>query len=334
LADLQAQLQGQPGDPQVLYQVGLLLAAIQPDTASTYLRQAAQGSPELAATAMVVDRSLRVAGSVGDPAYSYLLAGRALASIGEWDLAAEAFHRATQARPGWAEAWAFLGEARQRLPSGAQGRAQAPAQADQDALQALEKALALDPTSLAANVFMALYWQRHQRLDTALSYLQGAAAADPQNPALQAEIGNFLAEAGDLPKAESFYERATQLAPQDPLYWRILAEFSIRYGGQIRQLALPAARQAVILSPHDPAALDVMGQALFLLGDYDSAGRFLLRAVQSDPGYAPAHLHLGMNALMLGQSSFALQQLTLAGALAPQTPVADQAQRLLQRYFP
>ncbi len=326
VADLEAQLALDPANPQVLYQIGLLLAATQPESASVYLRQAADGSSDLAVLARVVDRGLRAASSVDDPAYTYLSAGRALASIGEWELAAEAFRRAAQARPDWAEAWAFLGEARQRLPSG-EG-------ADRSALDDLEKAISLGPNSVAANVFMALYWERRQRLDIALEYLTQAAASNPDNPALQAEIGNFLSEMGDLPSAQSFYERATKLAPANPVYWRMLAEFCMRHGSQIRQLALPAARQAVILSPQDPASLDVMGQVLFLLGDYANAERFLLGAIQIDPGYAPAHLHLGMNSLMQGQPSPALQQLTLAGTLAPGTPVADQAQRLLQRYFP
>jgi tetratricopeptide (TPR) repeat protein len=326
MADLQAQLRFQPGDPQALYQMGLLLAATQPELASTYLIQAADGDQNLAEPARTVERGLRVAIITGNPAFVYLSAGRALASIGEWDLAFEAFQRAILDNPDWAEAWAFLGEAVQHQPP--------DEDTDWIALEHLQKAISLNPTSIAANVFLAMYWQRRQRVETALEYLHKAAAADPHNPALQAEIGNFIAETGDLPTAQTYYERATQLAPTNPTYWRILAEFSIHYSNQIRQLALPAARQAVMLSPQDPASLDVMGQVLFNLGDYANAERFFLRSLQSDPNYAPAHLHLGMNSLMLGQEADAQEQLILADSLAPGTAIADQAQRLLQRYFP
>jgi tetratricopeptide (TPR) repeat protein len=125
-----------------------------------------------------------------------------------------------------------------------------------------------------------------------------------------------------------------ELAPKDATYWRILAEFSLQYRIQIRQIALPASRQAVILTPDDPRALDLMGQALFMLDDTLNAERFLLRALQTDPGYAPAHLHLGQVYLLEGEAGRARQQLDTALALSPDTPTADQAQRLLQRYFP
>jgi tetratricopeptide (TPR) repeat protein len=263
---------------------------------------------------------------VEEPAYTALAVGRALAAIGEWELAAEAFRRATMARPDWAEAWAFLGEAQQRLDPGVH--------TDNLALQYLEKALSLQPASIAANVFMALYWQRHSHQDTALEYMHKAAAAEPDNPVLQAEIGHFLAELGDLPAALQFYERATELAPNDPAFWLILSEFSIRHGIQIRQIALPAARQALILAPADPASHDLMGHTLLLLGDYNNAERFLWQAIRLEPDYALAHLHLGLLSLLQGRSSDAIRQLTLATTLAPETPTAEQARRLLRRYFP
>jgi Tfp pilus assembly protein PilF len=103
---------------------------------------------------------------------------------------------------------------------------------------------------------------------------------------------------------------------------------------QVRQIALPAIRQALLLSPDDPVILDLMGHTFFLLEDYSSAERFLLRAVQADPAYAQARLHLGMTYLLQGEISVAREQLSLAHDLAPQTQVAERAQRLLQRYFP
>jgi tetratricopeptide (TPR) repeat protein len=161
-----------------------------------------------------------------------------------------------------------------------------------------------------------------------------AAATDPENPALQAEIGSFLSEMGDLPAAQAYYERAIRLAPEEAVYYRLLAQFCLEHGIQVRQVALPAARRAVILAPQEPASLDVMGHTLYILGDYRNAERFLRRALQIDPDLALARLHLGMNAWMLGQVTDARQQLSLAIRLAPQTSTAEQAQRFLQRYLP
>jgi tetratricopeptide (TPR) repeat protein len=241
-------------------------------------------------------------------------------------MAVEAFRQATLARPDYAEAWAYLGEARQHFKTGSTST--------DDGLSDLQKALSIDPASLSTNLFLAIYWQRQERYDQALTYLGVAAKLDPDNPTLETELGKTLAAAGDLPAAQGHYLRAVELAPKDATYWRILAEFSLQYRIQIRQIALPASRQAVILTPDDPRALDLMGQALFMLDDTLNAERFLLRALQTDPGYAPAHLHLGQVYLLEGEAERARQQLDTALALSPDTPTADQAQRLLQRYFP
>jgi tetratricopeptide (TPR) repeat protein len=90
----------------------------------------------------------------------------------------------------------------------------------------------------------------------------------------------------------------------------------------------------VLLAPDDPACLDALGQVFFLLGDVTSAGRFYERALQADPGFAPAHLHLGLVYLQQGDSQEAVNQFTLASRLAPGTPAAEQAQRLLANPVP
>jgi tetratricopeptide (TPR) repeat protein len=244
-----------------------------------------------------------------------------LASLDEWALAEEAFRRAVEANPGYAEAWAFLGEA--------QGHQ------DKDSLPALEKALVLNPDSVSANTFLSLYWQRRERFDLALVYLYTAARLDPQNPALQTEIGNSLAALGELETALEHYQKAVELAPRDPQYWRSLANFSIRYEVDVRDTGLPAARQAVILDPEEPASLDAMGQILTLLGDPASAERFLTRALQADPGYAPARVHLGLVYILRGERDLARVQFDLARSLAPiDSAEAEHARRLLEIYFP
>ncbi len=326
LENLEALSELKPGDAQLLYQIGLLLAATRPAQAVEPLEQAARLEARLARPAGEILGAIREAGRAQEAAYTFLAAGRALGAQGEWELAAEAFRLAAAARPDWPEAWAFLGEARQHLPDRDPAR--------REALPSLEKALALDPDSLPANLFLALYWRRKQVNSLALEYLRRAAATDPENPALQAEIGSFFSEMGDLPAAQAYYEQAIRLAPEEAAYWRLLAQFCLEHGVQVRQVALPAARRAAILDPQDAASLDVMGHTLYLLGDYSNAERFLRRALQIDPDFAQARLHLGMNAWMQGQAENARQQLSLAIRLAPRSAIAEQAQRFLQRYLP
>jgi tetratricopeptide (TPR) repeat protein len=77
-----------------------------------------------------------------------------------------------------------------------------------------------------------------------------------------------------------------------------------------------------------------MAQVMLLLKDYHSAERFSLSALQSDPGFSPAYLHLGTAYLYLGESDLARQWLGLAKTLDPDSWVAAQAKRMLDYYFP
>lgn len=311
----------QPSDAALHYRLGLLLATQEPEAALAYLARAEALHPALASAAESLAASIRSARLSPSPAYGLVMAGRALAALGEWALAAEAFRQATLERPDYAEAWAFLGEARQRL--------------GQDGLPELEKALALDSQSISANTFLGLYWNRRGRPALALVFLQAVIDQDPGNPALQAEAGNLLAAMGQLPAALAHYRRAAELASRDPAYWRSLAAFSIRYEYQVRQVALPAARQAVLIDPQDPAALDLMGQAFTLLKDFHSAERFFRRALQADAGYAPARLHFGALYLLRGEAQPAITQLELARNLAPAgSDIRQQAENLLQETYP
>jgi Flp pilus assembly protein TadD len=111
-----------------------------------------------------------------------------------------------------------------------------------------------------------------------------------------------------------------------------MAAFSIKHDYDVHQIGLPAARQAVILAPDGPAELDTMAQVLISLSDTGSAERFLQRALDANPDYAPAHLHLGIIYALNGDIKLARQKFELAISLAPGTPTAEQAQRLLDTY--
>jgi tetratricopeptide (TPR) repeat protein len=310
-----------PTDSSTNYQLGMMLAASQPEAALAYLSHAAELDPQLSTKTNELVRNIRSARNSDDPSYLYVSAGQSLASIEEWDLAEIALSKATQLNPEYAEAWAYLGEARQHI--GENGYAD------------LEKGLAIDPDSIAANTLLGLYWQRHERYDLALVYLHSAAKLDDHNPALQAEIGNTLGLLGNLPSAESHYLRAVDLSPRDSTYWQILANFYIKYETKLREDGLAAARQAIILDPTDPASLDTMAQIYLLLESPHIARRFLERALAADSEYAPAHLHLGLIHIMDGDTLGAYQRFTRAKNLsAAGSPTADQAERLLETHFP
>jgi len=303
------------------YQLGLMLAATEPESSLAYLSLATELDPELSSKTSSLIRNIRYARSIDDPSYALVAAGQSLLSIEEWELAEIALSNATRLNPEYAEAWAYLGEALQK--NGENGQ------------EELEKALSIDPNSVAANTLMGLYWQRQERFDLALTYLHAAAKFDDLNPALQAEIGNTLGLLGNISGAESHYRRAAALSPNDSTYWRILAEFHIKYELKLRDEGLAAARQAVILDPEDPASLDAMAQIYLLLDSPLIARRFLDRAIAADDKFAPAYLHLGLIHILTGEPLLAFQRFSIAKTLSPpDSQTAAQATRLLETYFP
>ena len=208
VADLRELAVLRPADVQLRYMLGLHLAAQQPQEALAHLAQAADLNPALKPQVDILVEGIRAAQIGDDPAYTLLEAGRALASIGEWELAAEAFQGTVEQNPDFAEAWAYLGEARQHLDPSGDGSL------SDLGLAELEKGLALDPDSLVANTLMVLYRQRNGQLEQALDVLERITQSYPDNPALQAELGNALAQTGDLGAAMDAFHAAVELSPR------------------------------------------------------------------------------------------------------------------------
>ena len=317
-----------PTDGRLYYRVGLLYAATDPLDALPFLAQAAQFDQPLASHAQALHDKIRTAGLFEQPAYTLLASGRQLASMGEWIYATEAFRRATELYPGYADAWAFLGEAKQQITLQESG-----AYTDLG-LAELRHALQLEAGSVLANTFMGLYWERQQDFSQAQHYLEQAISLNPSDPYLFSELGNIISKSGDLPAAQAEYQQAIQLAPQEPLFYRLLAGFALDNHIQVRELALPAARQAIILDPHNSDSLDMMSQVMLALQDYHSAERYALQAVQSNPANLPAYLHLGTAYLYLGDATLAYHWLNLARDTNPDSWIASQAARMIDYYFP
>ena len=309
-----------PKNGKVLYRLGLYQSIYQPEMALSTLLEAADADPGVTASVQQVRSALVAGDQEKNQPYQLVLVGRSLGALGEWSLAEEAFNRACQLAPEYAEAWAFLGEARQ--------------QTGKDGTEALERAVSLAPDSLLVQALRALSWRREGRMDLALVSLHAIADRESQNGLWQLELGNTLVQMGDLPSALTYFQKAVQLEPQNPVYWRALAAFSVRYGISVSDVGLEAARQAVALSPEDPQSLDVMAQVMMVSGDLVSASRFLERALKLQPDFALASLHLGLILLQQGERDRAFQALSDASRYGSGSNVGIQARRLIAQNFP
>lgn len=322
-----------PDNAQINYEYGLISAALDPQAALEPLSRAAELDPTLEKNVEILRRSILSARISEEPAYALVSAGQALAALDHWDLAAEAFYQAALQFPDYADAWAFLGGARQMLQYAGGSLSQAPS-AQGDGWTEIQTALELDPLSLSALNFAVIYWLNQGREDLALGYAQNAAQEKPDEPDLQVQLGNLLAANGDLDGADAAFQQAAELAPFEPAPLHARIDFSLKYGYQVSQVALPAARQAVTIAPQDPITLDLMAQVLIQLGDLPTARRFVMQALEQNPNFASAHIHLGVIYLLEGQEEAGYQELTLAESLVDEEgPLASQIERLLASFF-
>ena len=310
----------EPGKATPHYELGLLLAATEPKQALPELMRADQLNLELDKPVQSLRTALNIAFQSDDEAYQLVVSGRALAALDQWDLAGEAFRRATLKNPDYAEAWAWLGEAKQQL--GMDGHIQ------------IDKALSLNPGSTIVSGLYGMYLQRQGQPAAARTAFQKAADLEPGDPVWQMALGSASAQTGDLVAAYGYYLQAVHLAPEDPSTWRALAAFSLAYSVDVKDAGLPAAQKLVGLAPDEWQSYDLAGQAEFLLNDLVSSETYLKKAVLMAPTQAIPALHLGLLYLQSGDRASAYSYLSLAKTFDPNGAAGWQAERLLGEYFP
>jgi len=161
-----------------------------------------------------------------------------------------------------------------------------------------------------------------------------AAQLEPQNAALQSLAGEAYAASGDLVSALGAYQNAVELAPSESTYWRLLARFCADNEVQVLDVGIAAGLKAVELAPKDPQALDALGWAYAQAGYLFKAEESLLQALDRNPDFPLAHLHLGLTYLRWGQNQLALEHWTKAVQLDAGGATGTTASELLQSYFP
>ena len=315
-----ASLLQEPQEAAAHYQVGLLEMALAPSKALPDLMRAARLDPKLDASVQNLRGALNAALLSDDRSYQFVISGRALGASGNWDLAAEAFRNAIALRTDYAEAWAWLGEAKQ--------------QQGQDGSAEIERALAINPDSAMLQSLYGLYLQRQKQPEKALTAFQKAVTLQPEEPGWQMALGGAYEQNGNLIAALEHYQRAVELAPDEPTAWRALAEFSLRNSVDLAGIGLPAARRLVELVNNDWQADDIAGQILMENADIIGAEALLKKAVELDPTQAAPALHLGLLYLQTGNRVSAYSYLNQAKVFDPDGPYGWQAKRLLEQYFP
>jgi len=302
-------------DASAHYRLGLLLTLTDANAALSELINASQLDPQFDSAVETLRSALNLASINDTPSARFVLIGRGLALVQEWELARLQFEAAIEVDAENAEAWAWLGEAKQQTAA--------------DGTAELERALKLNPNSSTVRGLRGLYFQRAGNHRNALTEFQAAARLDNQNPAWQVSIGEAYSKLGDLIRAKQAYETAVELAPDDPEYWRLLAAFCAQNNVNIKDVGVPAAQKAVVINHEDAISQDTLGWLLMLDARYDESERILLYALELDSQNASAQLHLGMLYLQTGNRPSAYDHFVKARDLG-----STDAQAILNQYFP
>ena len=304
-------------DASARYRLGLLLTLSEPEQALTQLLSASQLDPALDPAVQTLRTALNLA-SLDDSASARLvIVGRGLGLVQEWGLAQAAFEEAVKSDGKNAEAWAWLGEAHQHMGS------------SKDQTPELEKALNLNPNSSTVRGLRGLYFERAGNFRQALTEFQAASTLEPENPTWFVSLGEAYSKLGDLIQAMSAYQTATTLAPEDANTWRLLAIFCGQNNVNVKDVGVPAAQKAVVLSKEDATSLDVLGWLLLMDARYEEAERILTHALDLDSQNASAHLHLGLLYLQTDQRASAYDHLVQSRDLGN-----SEADMVLKQYFP
>jgi tetratricopeptide (TPR) repeat protein len=245
--------------------------------------------------------------------------GRSFGGINHWDLAEYWMQKAVDTSPDYAEAWAFLAEARQQR--GLDGKEQ------------INRALELTPTSPGVRALASIYFRRQNDYVRAISLLQQNISAQPAESNWYLELGSALAQAGKMEDAASAYQKAVELSPLDFAKLTILARFCIEYDYRIKELGLPAAEKAVEMAGDKAEAQDTYGLALMATGATEKANAAFSLALSLNPEYAPTWLHIGQAAISNGDSTLAKEALLKTVKISGNSLEAQIARRLLGQYY-
>ncbi len=308
-----------PADAEAMYWQGLLNVLDQPDAAQNWLQSAAELDRVYLPAAQTMNSAVRLAAANNEPSYRSLVIGRALGALDYWQLAEEAFERAVQAAPGYAEAWALLG--------------QAQAQLGKDGLTALNTAESLNPHSVIVRTALGIYWREASEPEKALSYFEALAEQDMGNCIWQVELGRTYEQLGALDTALALFQYAVTVDPNSVSCWRELALFSLKQNLEVTETGLPAARQVLRIAPQEAASQDLMGWALLVQKDVTNAEKFFKKALDIQESYLPAHLHIAQLYLLQGDPSrLAAEHLRQVIELSPGSAYAAAAQQLIEEY--
>jgi len=179
--------------------------------------------------------------------------------------------------------------------------------------------------SLLAQVEIAL-----GKTDQAISNYKRGLELAPNNPQLYVALGSVYEKQGNWQAAQTVYQKALAIEPDNPLAANNLAYILVEHGGDIN-VALTLAQTARRGLPNLVNSADTLGWAYFHDGAFSVAAPLLEDAVKKAPDNSTYRYHLGLTYQKLNDSTRARAEFEKAIRLDPKSPIAEEARRALSQ---
>jgi tetratricopeptide (TPR) repeat protein len=238
--------------------------------------------------------------------------GRAALQAGRLDDAVSAFEKA--ASQGYAEGRAGVGQVRLKqlryseameafklaqkmdpnlaLPYYGQGEVLRRQGKCGEAIPLLQKAVELDRKFPEATLSLGGCLVESHKIDEAIQVLsQGLKWGPKWRPKFLVAVGDAELSRDSLRAAASYYTRAREESPEDPVTHRALGMFYVKRG--TFELAVPELQAAADLDTSDVELKFALGQALFYARRYNDALDVYRSVVARAPEFPPGQLALG-----------------------------------------
>jgi len=169
-----------------------------------------------------------------------------------------------------------------------------------------------------ALAFLADTWRERGDVRTAVTAYQRALEVAPDDPAVMANLGLAYAGAGNWPEAAATYRKSLSLDPRQPFTL-------VNLGLSLEALndmvgARTAYEQALVVNPREAVALLNLGNLAFRQGNAGRATELYRRAIAANASLAPAHFNLARVFALQGQVAQAKTQVEWGLAFDPQNP--------------
>jgi len=170
-------------------------------------------------------------------------------------------------------------------------------------------------------------------IDEAITLAERYLQENPRDAGFCVFSGELYESKQDWAKAQTMYQKALDLAPDNPIASNNLAVVIVRTGGNLN-LALSLAQSARRNLPESPDVADTLGWVYYKKGIYDSSVDMFQEALKlgkknNRPEGAAFHYHLGLAYQKTGKAALARREWEQALKVDPKFQDAGEVKQLL-----